>query len=192
MSMFSFQAIHNLDVIYVFIRWLFIDYVNVLFSSNSQHLVMKIESGQCCLSIMSMFSFQAIHNEPPPQTSSPDVVYRLCQCSLFKQFTTDDGDSLEVRALFIDYVNVLFSSNSQLSNIARKTEKSCLSIMSMFSFQAIHNPKEENPATVAVVYRLCQCSLFKQFTTVIELQLQQESLFIDYVNVLFSSNSQHY
>ncbi len=117
---------------------LFIDYVNVLFSSNSQHAA----------KIRTFF----------------DVVYRLCQCSLFKQFTTIGVETCSLEALFIDYVNVLFSSNSQHSMILRHC---CL-----------------------VVYRLCQCSLFKQFTTEKRLNDSNIELFIDYVNVLFSSNSQ--
>ena len=63
----------------------------------------------------------------------------MCQCPLFKQFTTRlvayDADM----AVFIVCVNVLFLSNSQLPHIAEK----------------IH----------IGVYRMCQCPLFKQFTT---------------------------
>ena len=66
-----------------------------------------------CLSIMSMFSFQAIHNRINPGKRPP--------------------------ALFIDYVNVLFSSNSQQRMRVYINLGGCLSIMSMFSFQAIHN-----------------------------------------------------
>ena len=62
--------------------------------------------------------------------------------------------------------------------------------MSMFSFQAIHNLFHFSIFTFQVVYRLCQCSLFKQFTTNSELGSEKIVLFIDYVNVLFSSNSQ--
>ena len=36
--MFSFQAIHNFLRIRLTAKRLFIDYVNVLFSSNSQHI----------------------------------------------------------------------------------------------------------------------------------------------------------
>ena len=58
---------------------------------------------------------------------------------------------------------------------------SCLSIMSMFSFQAIHNQKSGNTPGAEVVYRLCQCSLFKQFTTlrIVEKYMRQpgEKLF---------------
>ena len=67
---------------------LFIDYVNVLFSSNSQRISLLLKLTQRCLSIMSMFSFQAIHN-----------------FFIYVQ---------EPHLLFIDYVNILFSSNSQL------------------------------------------------------------------------------
>ena len=139
--MFSFQAIHNL-------------------------LWIKHTLNYSCLSIMSMFSFQAIHNILEPSHTPRIVVYRLCQCSLFKQFTTE------------------FFLQPSLSG--------CLSIMSMFSFQAIHNPKWRTSTKSPVVYRLCQCSLFKQFTTGILLQGAEVVLFIDYVNVLFSSNSQLY
>ena len=113
---------------------------------------------------MSMFSFQAIHNRKQAQVIASYVVYRLCQCSLFKQFTTGGGGSYIWWRLFIDYVNVLFSSNSQRLNVARISQARCLSIMSMFSFQAIHNLHSLQDAEIV--------------------------LFIDYVNVLFSSNSQ--
>ena len=165
MSMFSFQAIHNMCNVEVLSCWvvyrlcqcslfkqfttaidaacvggeLFIDYVNVLFSSNSQRYDMDSKGRNCCLSIMSMFSFQAIHNASALIMSPTLVVYRLCQCSLFKQFTTEGRFSVQ--------------------------GKRCLSIMSMFSFQAIHNSVLVNIAKAYVVYRLCQCSLFKQFTT---------------------------
>ena len=113
---------------------------------------------------MSMFSFQAIHNNDQRNSGSLDVVYRLCQCSLFKQFTTDSADPEIFHPLFIDYVNVLFSSNSQHVLVVLVRLVCCLSIMSMFSFQAIHN--------------------------VLLLATSRLLLFIDYVNVLFSSNSQ--
>ena len=242
MSMFSFQAIHNdsvgkkllCNVVYrlcqcslfkqftttvwsfVFIVLLFIDYVNVLFSSNSQPLVIPFEEKVSCLSIMSMFSFQAIHNSERVAESHDAVVYRLCQCSLFKQFTTRLWFKYVDDVLFIDYVNVLFSSNSQPCSSVCSAKVSCLSIMSMFSFQAIHNLMiavifitmlfidyvnvlfSSNSQHLLltlhkhqVVYRLCQCSLFKQFTTHNQSCIPLVKLFIDYVNVLFSSNSQH-
>ena len=139
---------------------------------------------------MSMFSFQAIHNMLQRYEECARVVYRLCQCSLFKQFTTVCQIGCQQFWLFIDYVNVLFSSNSQLATIQTRLTSGCLSIMSMFSFQAIHNIEfivcpvdvlfidyvnvlfssnsQRNKQTLRpheVVYRLCQCSLFKQFTT---------------------------
>ncbi len=169
---------------------LFIDYVNVLFSSNSQlyggsaaraHVVYRLcqcslfkqfttsdiarKTAKSCLSIMSMFSFQAIHNEEFFDLLLLKVVYRLCQCSLFKQFTTLCRHHGGEQRLFIDYVNVLFSSNSQLLELERTELDGCLSIMSMFSFQAIHNFRILFQSFSFVVYRLCQCSLFKQFTT---------------------------
>ena len=162
MSMFSFQAIHNLDETINIVFRLFIDYVNVLFSSNSQPHRTLLAACSCCLSIMSMFSFQAIHNVFVPVCASEAVVYRLCQCSLFKQFTTKLHGIFHRDELFIDYVNVLFSSNSQ--------------------------PISSTIIPLAVVYRLCQCSLFKQFTTAAICMIYSTELFIDYVNVLFSSN----
>ena len=140
---------------------------------------------------MSMFSFQAIHNTWNDGGQPRAVVYRLCQCSLFKQFTTAYRVLQTFPALFIDYVNVLFSSNSQRQYDRRNDLGRCLSIMSMFSFQAIHNGASTAPAKRTVVYRLCQCSLFKQFTTERHRNFPLQQLFIDYVNVLFSSNSQH-
>ena len=162
--MFSFQAIHNVKRRLPQRQGLFIDYVNVLFSSNSQRLAPRRRTSHRCLSIMSMFSFQAIHNKELERKCLLSVVYRLCQCSLFKQFTTCRScicgsvrclsimsmfsfqaihnwtlASNCVCGLFIDYVNVLFSSNSQRCSSVRVALPCCLSIMSMFSFQAIHN-----------------------------------------------------
>ena len=134
-----------------------------LFKQFTTYLTRATHQG-CCLSIMSMFSFQAIHNETVISFNPNAVVYRLCQCSLFKQFTT------------------------QASQQTRQS--CCLSIMSMFSFQAIHNLGVGTAQIPGVVYRLCQCSLFKQFTTSRLLSDCLALLFIDYVNVLFSSNSQ--
>ena len=171
---------------------LFIDYVNVLFSSNSQPTGWRNAWSRRCLSIMSMFSFQAIHNTRLAHCMRVNVVYRLCQCSLFKQFTTIDGADPVQPMLFIDYVNVLFSSNSQPIPARTEAFGSCLSIMSMFSFQAIHNSEKRQSSSRSVVYRLCQCSLFKQFTTAVNIAHQLRPLFIDYVNVLFSSNSQRW
>ena len=116
---------------------------------------------------MSMFSFQAIHNRKGLQHDVRYVVYRLCQCSLFKQFTTVSC------AMFL--VNC------------------CLSIMSMFSFQAIHNCSWLLCCYFCVVYRLCQCSLFKQFTTntindtvnIVVYRLCQCSLFKQFTTCLF-------
>ena len=164
MSMFSFQAIHNTPTHGTAWQELFIDYVNVLFSSNSQHNKVYFNGKLGCLSIMSMFSFQAIHNEAILKFFFWSVVYRLCQCSLFKQFTTRGFLFCSCSALFIDYVNVLFSSNSQRCWYPFESFGCCLSIMSMFSFQAIHNDG---------------CALYLR-----------KPLFIDYVNVLFLSNSQ--
>ena len=90
----------------------------------------------------------------------------MCQCSLFKQFTTSGMRNWERDRLFIVCVNVLFLSNSQQE-----------------SYCHIHWP---------VVYRMCQCSLFKQFTTVSLLNCGGHLLFIVCVNVLFLSNSQRW
>ena len=192
MSMFSFQAIHNGLAPQAPKGLLFIDYVNVLFSSNSQRVNVLIKPCLSCLSIMSMFSFQAIHNFLCVSMWWYTVVYRLCQCSLFKQFTTPPATTHRPHVLFIDYVNVLFSSNSQQVHVRPWRQHRCLSIMSMFSFQAIHNSGSPSLQTYIVVYRLCQCSLFKQFTTMKPYIAIANELFIDYVNVLFSSNSQLY
>ena len=151
---------------------------------------------------MSMFSFQAIHNQAAVHQHPPWVVYRLCQCSLFKQFTTIFLSFCHSFMLFIDYVNVLFSSNSQQRGWFGRNHavvyrlcqcslfKQFTTIMSMFSFQAIHNSFQASCILNSVVYRLCQCSLFKQFTTEYCRLFHRPRLFIDYVNVLFSSNSQ--
>ena len=40
-------------------------------------------------------------------------VYRMCQCPLFKQFTTMEAAKAQELAVFIVCVNVLFLSNSQ-------------------------------------------------------------------------------
>ena len=94
-------------------KLVFIVCVNVLFLSNSQ-------LGYCSQSIGL-------------------GVYRMCQCPLFKQFTTGQHDYPRTVEVFIVCVNVLFLSNSQLyGNLA---------------------------VTGGGVYRMCQCPLFKQFTT---------------------------
>jgi len=89
----------------------------------------------------------------------------MCQCPLFKQFTTYVKDYIDDPEVFIVCVNVLFLSNSQLK------------VLKM-------NNKEG-------VYRMCQCPLFKQFTTVQERLAFEHQVFIVCVNVLFLSNSQH-
>ena len=62
------------------------------------------------------------------------VVYHQCQCSLFKQFTTEELLRVMGEKLFIINVNVLFLSNSQpLKNVGCPA-LGCLSSMSMFSF----------------------------------------------------------
>ena len=66
-------------------------------------------------------------------------VYRMCQCPLFKQFTTRLGVLSPTPLVFIVCVNVLFLSNSQ------------------------HKAYPCNGGNG--VYRMCQCPLFKQFTT---------------------------
>ena len=117
---------------------LFIINVNVLFLSNSQRK--QLDGGHC------------------------SVVYHQCQCSLFKQFTTQGGGQRGEVPLFIINVNVLFLSNSQ----------QCVKHYHLHS----------------VVYHQCQCSLFKQFTTVLDMLQHFLPLFIINVNVLFLSNSQ--
>ena len=91
-------------------------------------------------------------------------VYHQCQCSLFKQFTTKLIRLHRHRVVFIINVNVLFLSNSQL-------------------FQQFYVALEG-------VYHQCQCSLFKQFTTLSVASSRDALVFIINVNVLFLSNSQ--
>ena len=88
----------------------------------------------------------------------------MCQCPLFKQFTTAVGAAGGILGVFIVCVNVLFLSNSQLSNTGNSYQLG--------------------------VYRICQCPLFKQFTTRQADKPQQHMVFIVCVNVLFLSNSQ--
>ena len=66
---------------------LFIINVNVLFLSNSQHTELY--------------------------PNGKGAVYHQCQCSLFKQFTTQNQRYSDITQLFIINVNVLFLSNSQ-------------------------------------------------------------------------------
>ena len=117
---------------------MFIVCVNVLFLSNSQHA--------------------------PMLRQRSTGVYRMCQCPLFKQFTTNFVLVVMVVMVFIVCVNVLFLSNSQ-----RIGEETIVS---------------------RGVYRMCQCPLFKQFTTEEELRMLANEVFIVCVNVLFLSNSQ--
>ena len=107
-----------------------------------------------------------LSNSQPAEVESLSfaVVYHQCQCSLFKQFTTVVIKEITFPVLFIINVNVLFLSNSQQKNRA-----------------AGHT---------VVVYHQCQCSLFKQFTTLAERMGIPSRLFIINVNVLFLSNSQ--
>ena len=88
----------------------------------------------------------------------------MCQCPLFKQFTTRSDTHLFVRLVFILCVNVLFLSNSQLNKA--KAFLTCS------------------------VYLMCQCPLFKQFTTSRGRAWVVCRVFILCVNVLFLSNSQ--
>ena len=88
----------------------------------------------------------------------------MCQCPLFKQFTTNSTTRNVLGGVFIVCVNVLFLSNSQLY---------ADTFMQRVS-----------------VYRMCQCPLFKQFTTKAISILSGFLVFIVCVNVLFLSNSQ--
>jgi len=88
----------------------------------------------------------------------------MCQCPLFKQFTTRMAAGSLLRLVFIVCVNVLFLSNSQ--------------------------PSASPPTPTIGVYRMCQCPLFKQFTTWGRVQPRTAAVFIVCVNVLFLSNSQ--
>ena len=189
--MFSFQAIHNpaqlqahppAIVIYQCQCSLFKQFttvglkihkqhslsfisVNVLFSSNSQQsFEAQINRMSCHLSV-SMFSFQAIHNNSLSISGYRVVVIYQCQCSLFKQFTTTRAFLMMVRVLSFISVNVLFSSNSQLIFRLCKFPTGCHLSVSMFSFQAIHNSVASLMPRLLVVIYQCQCSLFKQFTT---------------------------
>ena len=163
-SMFSFQAIHNvIEVTDGMLKLSFIS-VNVLFSSNSQLQPVFEDGGMGCHLSVSMFSFQAIHNKGPSDLRAAAVVIYQCQCSLFKQFTTPSlTHSPEMLLSFIS-VNVLFSSNSQLCGGRLGGDK-------------------------VVIYQ-CQCSLFKQFTTGDCVSDFSSELSFISVNVLFSSNSQ--
>ena len=83
----------------------------------------------------------------------------MCQCPLFKQFTTGDVVVAEKTAVFIVCVNVLFLSNSQRGVCP------CIGVLSD--------------------YRMCQCPLFKQFTTIVVDVRLAAQVFIVSVNVLF-------
>ena len=113
-------------------------YINVFFSSNSQ----------------------------PPTCNCVcfQDVKGLYQCFLFKQFTTSLNSFLSSFGMSKVYINVFFSSNSQL--------------------QTAHTRREQD------VKGLYQCFLFKQFTTFEEVALLAPWMSKVYINVFFSSNSQ--
>ena len=90
----------------------------------------------------------------------------MCQCPLFKQFTTEFSDNYIHEGVFIVCVNVLFLSNSQ--------------------------QQRQSDFSRSGVYRMCQCPLFKQFTTAVLGVDMYDKVFIVCVNVLFLSNSQQY
>ena len=137
-----------------------------------------------------MFSFQAIHNGLLDGWLNRSVVIYQCQCSLFKQFTTQANDFFVPAELSFISVNVLFSSNSQPDNMHNILYLGCHLSVSMFSFQAIHNRTRHKYHNYHVVIYQCQCSLFKQFTTYFRIITWQGKLSFISVNVLFSSNSQ--
>ena len=86
----------------------FIVCVNVLFLSNSQ------------LPVLALINILG--------------VYRMCQCPLFKQFTTFHDGEVYNRMVFIVCVNVLFLSNSQQQKTPIEFVVRCLSYVSMSSF----------------------------------------------------------
>ena len=141
LSMFTFQAIHN---------WIFLllvvcfrcqrTIVNVYFSSNSQPAVtvMFVVSG-CQRTIVNVY-FSS--NSQP--TSQSDNLRLRCQRTI---------------------VNVYFSSNSQQILSSPKITRDVKELLSMFTFQAIHNNFHNLSRTSLMSKNYCQCLLFKQFTT---------------------------
>ena len=138
-SMFSFQAIHNSSAVRISLPLLSFISVNVLFSSNSQQGKVFFHQPHNCHLSVSMFSFQAIHNQCGLHVGGPEIVIYQCQCSLFKQFTTITYYMCACGLLSFISVNVLFSSNSQPRVPLFFSRVNCHLSVSMFSFQAIHN-----------------------------------------------------
>ena len=86
-----------------------------------------------------MFSFQAIHNSMPSWQRTNQMSKNLYQCFLFKQFTTIIVNFKFILKCQRTFINVFFSSNSQLFPILSLFLSNVKEPLSMFSFQAIHN-----------------------------------------------------
>ena len=138
-SMFSFQAIHNLALRRRCSSWVVIYQCQCsLFKQfTTRHGGNNTVTELSFISVNVLFSS---NSQPTAATacSSPVVIYQ-CQCSLFKQFTTHGAVYRLHELLSFISVNVLFSSNSQ-HIMQYNTKGSCCHLsVSMFSFQAIHN-----------------------------------------------------
>ena len=140
--MFTFQAIHNRSCRHV---------VNL---SNVKEL-------------LSMFTFQAIHNSTLLNIYNKQMSKSYYQCLLFKQFTTAFSVSLVFSQCQRAIINVYFSSNSQPPRRSGRRSGNVKELLSMSTFQAIHNFRSCRHSSPGMSKSYYQCLLFKQFTTVV-------------------------
>ena len=90
-----------------------------------------------------------------------------CQCSLFKQFTTGGKLPRKLGGVSTINVNVLFLSNSQRGRLSPAAASQVSTINVNVLFLSNSQPWLSLSARLPGVNYQCQCSLFKQFTTIL-------------------------
>ena len=135
-----------------------------VFSSKSQHALVKLPVEQCCCCYHKGTYFQANHNWEDSRGYRTSVVVATTKVRIFKQITTRKVDGRWQSGLLLLPQRYVFSSKSQ------------------------HERKYG--AKIAVVVATTKVRIFKQITTVFALILLEEELLLLPQRYVFSSKSQ--
>ena len=162
-----------------------------VFSSKSQPIGLRSIFHSCCCCYHKGTYFQANHNRKCNKLILYHVVVATTKVRIFKQITTANGVRFPTLQLLLLPQRYVFSSKSQLTVVSRSIVVCCCCYHKGTYFQANHNGRRIICCRPLVVVATTKVRIFKQITTLANVDALSAALLLLPQRYVFSSKSQH-
>ena len=133
--------------------------------SNSQHYLGIPTNVASCVLHCKDTKLKAIHNYSSRLADRPRVVFYTAKIQNWKQFTTQNYNTMMWRMLCFTLQRYKIESNSQRDNFNKYRRESCVLHCKDTKLKAIHNVWGQGCSVGQVVFYTAKIQNWKQFTT---------------------------